>query len=114
LVSDGVDFLWGTTNRGGANGNGTIFKVSASTGLLTTILDFDRNGTKNRGAHPRGKMISDGAGNFWGTTREGGTFDNGTVFKVNEATGVLTTVIEFEENGTNNKGIPAARGSDSR
>jgi hypothetical protein len=44
--------------------NGTIFKVSASTGLLTTILDFNRNGTMNRGAHPRGKMISDGAGIF--------------------------------------------------
>jgi uncharacterized repeat protein (TIGR03803 family) len=39
-----------------------------------------------------------------GTTREGGAFDNGTVFKINEATGVLTTVVEFEDNGPINKG----------
>ena len=35
LVSDGVGFLWGTTNRGGANDSGTIFKVRASDGELT-------------------------------------------------------------------------------
>jgi uncharacterized repeat protein (TIGR03803 family) len=73
LVNDGVGFLWGTTNRGGENESGTIFKVRASDGELVKVLDFNRVGPVNTGAHCRAELVSDGAGYFWGTTREGGS-----------------------------------------
>jgi uncharacterized repeat protein (TIGR03803 family) len=104
LVSDGSGFFWGTTSGGGANGSGTIFKVNASTGALTTIVEFTGNGLTNRGANPSGGLVSDGAGYFWGTTSGGGANGFGTVFKVNAVTGVLTTLVHFTSNGPANKG----------
>jgi uncharacterized repeat protein (TIGR03803 family) len=98
LMSDGVDFLWGTTNRGGANDSGTIFKVRASDGELIKVLDFNRNGPTNTGAHCRAELYNDGAGYFWGTTREGGASNDGTIFKVNANTGLLTNLVQFNRN----------------
>jgi uncharacterized repeat protein (TIGR03803 family) len=97
LVSDGLGSLWGTTYRGGAHNVGTVFKVNAATGALTTLVEFSRDGGANRGAEPRAELVADGAGFFWGTTSEGGLNNGGTVFKVNANTGELTTIAEFSD-----------------
>ena len=107
LVSDGAGNLWGTTQSGGTNYVGTVFKVNIATGAITTVVDFDNspNSTDNaRGGGPQGGLVSDGAGNLWGTTQSGGTNWRGTVFKVNEATGAITTVVDFDNspNSTDN------------
>ena len=104
LVSDGAGFFWGTTERGGARDSGTVFKVNASTGVLTTLVEFTGNGETNKGAHPYAELVSDGEGSFWGTTGSGGAANFGTVFKVNASSGVLTTVVEFTDNDVINKG----------
>jgi uncharacterized repeat protein (TIGR03803 family) len=96
LVSDGAGNFWGTTESGGANGAGTIFQVNASTGAITTLVDFANSTTGvNRGANPEAALVSDGAGNFWGTTYAGGTLGQGTIFEVNMSTGAITTVFDF-------------------
>ena len=95
LVSDGAGNLWGTTQNGGAGGLGTIFKVQITPGLLTTLVDFTGNGATNKGSKPNAALASDGAGNFWGTTSLGGATDNGTIFKVQQSSGILSTVFEF-------------------
>lgn len=88
---------------------GTIFKLNAATGALTTLVEFTANGASNRGAVPVGALVADGAGFFWGTTNQGGATGNGTVFKINAATGALTTLVEFTNNAATNKGrYPAA------
>jgi uncharacterized repeat protein (TIGR03803 family) len=102
LISDGAGNFWGTTNLGGAFGAGTVFKVNATTGMLTTLVEFTGNGANHKGAAPRGSLISDGASNFWGTTTSGGAFNAGTVFKVNASTGVLSTIAEFAPVGESN------------
>ena len=104
LVSDGAGYFWGTTLFGGARGKGTVFKVNATTGRLTTLVQFTGNGSRNKGTYPDGRLASDGTGYFWGVTQEGGANDLGTVFKVSAATGALTTVVEFTGNGLANKG----------
>ena len=95
LVAGGDGFHWGTTQGGGAYGNGTIYKVRTDGTDWQTVLSFSGNSTTNKGAVPYGGLVSDGAGNLWGTTNQGGAGNNGTIFKCDIATGALTTVAEF-------------------
>jgi uncharacterized repeat protein (TIGR03803 family) len=95
LVDDGGGFFWGSTFSGGANDYGTIFKLNPATGVLITVVEFTGNGATDRGSKPYGALTNDGNGFFWGTTNTGGTSDRGTVFKLNAATGVLTTIADF-------------------
>ena len=99
LVSDGQGFFWGSTAVGGAYGCGTIFKLDAATGALTTVIEFTGTGAQNRGSNPFAELTDDGQGFFWGTTRTGGAENFGTVFKINAATGALTTLWEFSNMG---------------
>ena len=82
--------LYGTTQGGGAHGQGTIFKVTPS-GLLTTIYSFTGG---NDGANPYAPLVQGTDGNFYGTTQAGGTDSFGTVFQVTPS-GSLTTIHSF-------------------
>ena len=97
LVSDGTGFLWGTTQAG------TLFKVNRSTGELTTVLDFNIETGSKKGNLPYAGLVSDGAGFLWGTTQFGGR-GHGTLFKLDERTGALTTLVEFTNDGPSNRG----------
>jgi uncharacterized repeat protein (TIGR03803 family) len=99
LVADGAGFFWGTTRIGGAGGFGTIFKVDAVSGALTTVVEFTGTGGVAKGSQPRAALLRDGAGVFWGTTANGGALDLGTVFKFDPATSAFTALVEFT--GTN-------------
>ncbi len=99
LVSDGHGFLWGCTRLGGSDDAGTLFKVDILSGALTTLIEFDRSGTTRKGYRPRGTLVSDGHGAFLGTTQLGGKKNAGTIFKIDIATGVLTTLVEFGKVG---------------
>lgn len=104
LVSDGASFLWGTTN---GDDWGTVFKVHATSGLLTTVVNFTKDQIPQTGRRPLAGLVSDGNGSLWGSTSHGGTRGGGTVFKVNAETGVLTTVVEFSHNvGVHNGDTP--------
>jgi len=74
-------------------GYGTVFKMTA-TGVLTTLVNFTDNGTKNKGAMPETALVQGSDGNFYGTTLAGGTNGYGTVFKMTPA-GALTTLVNF-------------------
>ncbi len=81
--------FYGTTYIGGANNDGTIFKITPS-GTLTTIHSFD--GTD--GSSPYAGLALAIDGDFYGTTYNGGNKDKGTIFKINAA-GKLTTLYNF-------------------
>lgn len=93
LVNDGVGNFWGTTQLGGASNAGTVFKVNIASGVLTPVVEFPSTGSTPR--TPKSELVSDGAGNFWGTSYQGGAGNFGTIFKVNINTGTLTNVVEF-------------------
>jgi uncharacterized repeat protein (TIGR03803 family) len=102
LIADASGNLYGTTEEGGANNAGTVFKVAADTHALSTLVTF--NGTN--GADPRGRLIADASGNLYGTTFWGGANGSGTVFEVaNDVNHTLTTLATF--NGANGA-IPEA------
>ena len=68
--------LYGTTYVGGANFNGTVFKITPS-GALTNLFTFD--GTDGEGL--TAGIIQATDGNFYGTAGYGG-HGYGTVFKI--------------------------------
>jgi uncharacterized repeat protein (TIGR03803 family) len=69
--------LYGTTNTGGANGQGTLY--SFANGTFSTLYSFGASNTD--GANPNGIILgSDGA--IYGTTANGGTVGLGTIFKI--------------------------------
>ena len=95
LIEDSKGDLFGTTEDGGADGDGTVFEVLAGSGVITTLASFD--GTN--GAFPIGGLVEDKSGDLFGTTSEGGAYGDGTVFEVLSGSGVITTLASFD--GTN-------------
>jgi len=93
VTLDALGNIYGTTTWGGEFNGGTVFKIDAVTGLLTTLVSFDR---ANNGWTPYAGVTLDAAGNIYGTTLGGGLYDFGTVFKIDAATGLLTTLFSFD------------------
>ena len=105
LTSDGKGWWWGTLIEDGKDKRGTVFKVKADTGELTTAVEFTE---EHNGEEPDGGLVSDGRGFLWGVCVGGGQ-GSGTVFKVDVTTGALTTMVEFTgESGSNPGAAPQA------
>ena len=102
LILDGSGNLYGTTERGGAFGYGTVFELTPGSGTITTLASF--NG--NDGANPFAGLVMDGSGNLYGTTYGGGASSDGTVFELSNGSGTITTLASF--NGTNGERPEAA------
>jgi len=85
--------LYGTTSNGGANQQGTIFKI-APDGTLTTLYSFCSQSGCSDGANPFATLLQGADGDFYGTTYEGGAAGYGTVFKITPS-GTLTTLYSF-------------------
>src|SRR5664280_693963 len=84
LIFDAAGNLYGTTFGGGAYGYpfGTVFELTPAAGGGWTekvLHNFNNNGTD--GAYPYAGLIFDAAGNLYGTTAHGGTYNYGTVFE---------------------------------
>lgn len=108
LYYDGAGNLWGTTSAGGPLTYGTIFKYTIATNTLTTITEFsDRvvSAGAIKGSGAASALVPDGNGFLWGVTPYGGdSLNYGTVFKVNMTSNEATSVLDFSNNGTSNKG----------
>src|SRR5208282_5099480 len=88
LISDTAGNLYGTTFSGGTNDllpDGTVFELtppSTSGGGWTESILWSFGVTATDGRYPFGGLISDSAGNLYGTTQQGGVHNVGTVFKL--------------------------------
>jgi len=78
LVRDQAGNLYGTTFGGGSFGLGTVFKIDAS-GNESVLYSFVGG---NDGLIPSSTLVLDPAGNLYGTTDGGGTYNRGTVFEI--------------------------------
>ena len=87
LATDGN--FYGTTQSGGSNNCGTVFKISPG-GTLTTLHRFGYTD----GAFPQAALVQATDGNFYGTAFYGGAYGYGTVFEINPG-GTLTTLYSF-------------------
>ncbi|MFZ0828694.1 MAG: choice-of-anchor tandem repeat GloVer-containing protein [Verrucomicrobiia bacterium] len=89
--------LFGTTEAGGANGDGTVFALTTN-GVFTNLVSFTGTNGAYPGASPMSTLVWGTNGNLYGTTAYGGTNDYGSVFEL-AANGVFTSLISFT--GTN-------------
>jgi uncharacterized repeat protein (TIGR03803 family) len=90
LIQGADGNFYGTTQYGGANGDGTVFKITTS-GTLTTLHSFN---DVTDGAFPLAGLVQAANGILYGTTYEGSPNGNGTVFSIT-TTGTLTTLYSF-------------------
>ena len=95
LIQGSDGNFYGTTTAGGSqHGNGTVFKITPN-GTVTVLHNF----ACTDGCAPFGGLVQGSDGNFYGTTRDGGTngFNYGTVFKIT-TNGTFTSLHTFEGN----------------
>jgi uncharacterized repeat protein (TIGR03803 family) len=78
--SDG--FLYGTTQNGGPNDYGTVYRLTTDGVLTARLIDFTGNSGAAKGEGPYGSLVKGTDGNLYGTTQYGGAADKGTVFKL--------------------------------
>ncbi len=99
MIQDAAGNLYSTTSVGGANGDGTVFKVD-TTGQETVLYSFCSVQNCTDGAEPLAGLIQDAQGNLYGTTYWGGLYNPyvpsgyGTVFKL-DPTGQETVLYNF-------------------
>jgi len=90
LVQGNDGKLYGTTDYAGANNSGTVFVITTN-GTLTTLYSFTGG---SDGSMPMAGLALGSDGNFYGTTYQGGSYSQGTVFKITSG-GSLTTLWNF-------------------
>lgn len=96
-ASDGL--MYGLTFYGGENlsdiaqmGYGTLFSYNISTGEEIMLHSF---GIDSDGSYPYGSLLQVGDSLLYGTTSEGGRYNQGTIFSYNIFTNAETDVYDF-------------------
>src|SRR5258708_2298837 len=110
LLRDATGNLY-TTTASGANGVGSIFKLApVSGGTFTGKVLYDFT-LLVEGTHSYAGLLADGAGNYYGTTSQGGLNINcdyyqgcGTVFKLSSAGSGWKETILYSFAGSNGDG----------
>lgn len=100
-ITDGT-YLYGTCSGGGVNYDGTIYRIKKDGTDFTKIFDFFEDET---GFQPKSAVILIGE-YLYGTTEYGGTFGNGTVYRIKTDGTDFSTIANFETavTGGNSKG----------
>jgi uncharacterized repeat protein (TIGR03803 family) len=103
LVAGADNYFYGTASGGGANGNGTVFRVRFDGTGFQTLFVFPVLVTNSaglpinvEGASPVAGLTDGGDGRLYGVTNLGGAGGNGTVFAIDPVSGVLTTLHDFD------------------
>jgi uncharacterized repeat protein (TIGR03803 family) len=72
--------VFGVSSTGGSGGEGNVFEFNPGNGTLTTLASFVNTPTYTNGAVPYGGLIEDAYNNLYGTTYNGGVYNQGAVF----------------------------------
>ncbi len=91
LVQDANTNFFSTTQNGGTNGEGTIYKVTPT--MAVTIL-HSFGATFGDGEYPSAGLALGTDGKYYGSAAEGGTYDDGILFNTNK-TGFYTDLYSF-------------------
>ncbi len=107
VVFDKAGNIYGTTYYAGAHDLGTIYKLTHSGAAWTESVLYSFKGGMD-GASPISSLVADSAGNFYGTTSEGGatTCGCGVIYKVaKNASGKWTESVVYRFPGEPSPGF---------
>lgn len=111
VILDGKGNLYGTTLYGGSgDGCGTVFQLTNLNGswTKTVLYNFDSM-SNNDGCFPFSGLTFDAAGNLYGTTASGGTYDTGAVFELtpnSDGTWNYNVIYNFQAGGSGDGANP--------
>lgn len=77
LIEGEDGFLYGVTQKGGKQNQGSVFRINPDGTGFTTLMSF----SEANGAEPVGSLLSY-HGRIYGTTSTGGAFGHGVIFSV--------------------------------
>jgi uncharacterized repeat protein (TIGR03803 family) len=106
LLRDEAGKLYGTTEVCGASGVGTVFKVSKAGEI---VLHSFAGGSSDGEFPSFTSLLKDKNGNFYGVAEQGGTYNQGVVYKLSKG-GKFTVLYSFSggtTDGCNVFGTPA-------
>lgn len=103
LTPDGHGWLWAVTSED--REGGSVCKINIATGEWMQLLTFTGKAGAFPGRYPYAGLTLGQDGFIWGTTRNGGETDQGTVFKIHAETGEFTCVAQFRLGKEANTGI---------
>jgi uncharacterized repeat protein (TIGR03803 family) len=106
VILDKSGNLYGTTYYAGANDVGTVYKLTHGTSSWTETVLYSFKGG-NDGASPISSLVSDAAGNLYGTTSDGGGGCGcGVIFKMTpKANGSWIESVPYRFNGAPKAGF---------
>ena len=100
LVQDQNGDSYGTTQGGGQDDQGTVYKITAA-GEMVVLHSFSRSNNGGvEGGTPQTGLTLASDGNFYGTTGVGGAHGNGTIFRITPE-GAFTSIYHFGSTGMN-------------
>jgi uncharacterized repeat protein (TIGR03803 family) len=102
-ASDGN--FYGSTVNGGQYGNGVVFEMSPA-GAFTDLHDFDPN---SEGGEPFSALVEGTNGFLYGTTVDGGSFNDGTIYSIPLGGGNPDTLYSFDGTTGTSPGAPLAQ-----
>jgi uncharacterized repeat protein (TIGR03803 family) len=101
--------LYGTTHTGsGTATSGTFFKFTPD-GSVTILHVFNADFSGKDGVFPEPTLVEGPDGNFYGTTEDGGTANNGTIYQITP-TGNVTILHSFGDKAIPHDGIEPRAG----
>ena len=105
FLIDAAGNLFGVCTTGGANNFGNVYEISPLQGKwkFSTLYSFK---DQPDGALPYGGVVSDKAGNLYGTTYYAGTHDMGTVYKLAHGHGAWTETVLYNFKGGSDGSSP--------
>ncbi len=96
LIFGNSTTLYGTTNSGGTNDLGTVFKLDTRTNRLSTVASL----SNSTGSSPQSGLVIDRAGNLYGTASAGGANNSGSVFRVASGASTASAIASFPADTT--------------
>ena len=113
LIFDKAGNLYGTTELGGTNNQGTVFEITPNAnGTWTENVLYNFTGGSD-GGQPYGSLVFDTTGNLYGTTNFGGSSNCnmgcGTVFELTPGSSGWTETAIYTFSGGSDGREPSAR-----
>lgn len=92
LIKASNGLLYGLTLLGGTHDNGVLFSFNTTTNTETVLVNF---GAGTNGSYPEESLLQASDSNLYGTTKNGGLYGAGTLFRYNIATNTETVLYNF-------------------